>query len=57
MYCSKSMFLLLGWDQSDKFMKLYVTLKDVQSVPKENVTCDFTERLVEYPDPCHIQGL
>lgn len=33
-----------GWDQSDNFMKLYVTVKDVQSVPKENVTCDFTDR-------------
>ena len=27
-------------------MKLYVTVKDVESVPKENVTCDFTDRLV-----------
>ena len=33
-------------------MKLYVTVKDVQSVPKENVTCDFTDRLVQFILSC-----
>ncbi|XP_034934627.1 calcyclin-binding protein [Chelonus insularis] len=32
------------WDQSDKFMKLYITLKNVQTLPQEAVTCNFTER-------------
>ena len=34
----------IGWDQSDNFMKLYVTVKGVETVPKENITCDFTDR-------------
>lgn len=32
-----------GWDQSDKFVKIYITLKGVHNVP-ENVTVNFTER-------------
>lgn len=35
-----------AWDQSDKFMKLYVTLKDVQSVSKDNISCQFTDQSV-----------
>ncbi|XP_073449523.1 calcyclin-binding protein [Aquarana catesbeiana] len=33
-----------GWDQSDKFVKLYITLKDVQNIPADNVQVQFTER-------------
>ncbi|XP_013419953.1 calcyclin-binding protein [Lingula anatina] len=33
-----------GWDQSDKFMKIYVTSNGVQKNPAENVTSSFTER-------------
>lgn len=34
-----------GWDQSDKFMKIYVTgLDGVQNIPKENVTSTYTDR-------------
>ncbi|XP_051980956.1 calcyclin-binding protein-like [Xyrauchen texanus] len=33
-----------GWDQSDKFVKIYITLKGVQSIPAENVEVSFTER-------------
>ncbi|XP_057325031.1 calcyclin-binding protein [Microplitis mediator] len=36
-----------AWDQSDKFIKLYVTLKNVQSLPKEAVYCDFKERSMD----------
>ncbi|CAG0902280.1 unnamed protein product [Darwinula stevensoni] len=36
-----------GWDQSDKFVKIYVSLKDVHQVPDENVTCVFTERSMQ----------
>ncbi|KAL4218720.1 hypothetical protein ACF0H5_021308 [Mactra antiquata] len=33
-----------AWDQSDKFMKIYVTVPGVESLPKEQVTCNFQER-------------
>uniref|UniRef100_A0A9J7Z523 Calcyclin-binding protein n=1 Tax=Cyprinus carpio carpio TaxID=630221 RepID=A0A9J7Z523_CYPCA len=35
---------LLGWDQSDKFVKIYITLKGVHTIPAENVEAKFTER-------------
>lgn len=31
-----------AWDQSDKFIKIFVTVKDVQHVPEENVNAEFT---------------
>lgn len=33
-----------GWDQSDKFVKIYITLPGVHHVPMENVQVHFTER-------------
>ncbi|XP_072275826.1 calcyclin-binding protein [Pyxicephalus adspersus] len=36
-----------GWDQSDKFVKIYITLKDVQNIPVDNVQVLFTERSFE----------
>lgn len=33
-----------GWDQSEKFVKIYLTLKGVHKIPSENVTVNFTER-------------
>nr|XP_020021581.1 calcyclin-binding protein isoform X2 [Castor canadensis] len=33
-----------GWDQSDKFVKIYITLTGVHQVPPENVQVHFTER-------------
>ncbi|XP_005304280.1 calcyclin-binding protein isoform X1 [Chrysemys picta bellii] len=33
-----------GWDQSDKFVKIYITLNGVQQLPAENVQVHFTER-------------
>ncbi|XP_075980090.1 calcyclin-binding protein [Anticarsia gemmatalis] len=36
-----------GWDQSDKYIKVFVTLKDVQSLPKEQVYCVLTEKSME----------
>lgn len=33
-----------AWDQSEKFMKIYATVKDVQSLSKENVQCEFKRR-------------
>ncbi|KFO30659.1 Calcyclin-binding protein [Fukomys damarensis] len=33
-----------GWDQSDKFVKIYITLTGVHQVPAENVQVHFTER-------------
>jgi len=32
-----------AWDQSEKFMKIYATVKGVQDIPKEQVTCNYTE--------------
>ncbi|XP_023937211.1 calcyclin-binding protein [Bicyclus anynana] len=42
-----------GWDQSDKYVKVFVTLKDVQNVPKENVYCKLTDRSMEL----HVENL
>ncbi|KAK2508373.1 hypothetical protein MC885_002259 [Smutsia gigantea] len=33
-----------GWDQSEKFVKIYITLTGVHQVPAENVQVHFTER-------------
>jgi len=30
-----------GWDQSDKFLKIYVSMSGVHTYPAENITCDF----------------
>ena len=32
------------WDQSDKFVKIYITLTGVHQIPTENVQVHFTER-------------
>ncbi|XP_020499384.1 calcyclin-binding protein [Labrus bergylta] len=32
-----------AWDQSEKFVKIYLTLKDVHKIPAENVEVNFTE--------------
>ncbi|XP_058824264.1 calcyclin-binding protein [Topomyia yanbarensis] len=32
-----------AWDQSDKFIKIFVTVNDVQQVPEENVNVEFTD--------------
>ncbi|XP_046969568.1 calcyclin-binding protein [Vanessa cardui] len=42
-----------GWDQSDKYVKIFVTLKNVQNVPKEQVYCKLTERSMEL----HVDNL
>uniref|UniRef100_A0A8B9WMM0 Calcyclin-binding protein n=1 Tax=Bos mutus grunniens TaxID=30521 RepID=A0A8B9WMM0_BOSMU len=34
----------VGWDQSDKFVKIYITLPGVHQVPAESVQVNFTER-------------
>lgn len=33
-----------AWDQSDNYMKIYATVPGVENVPKEQVTCHFTNR-------------
>ena len=42
-----------GWDQTTTTMKLYVTLKDVHQLPKEAITCNFTEKSFDL----HVLGL
>lgn len=39
-----SLYLFSAWDQSDKFMKIYVTLEGVQDIPVENVTVECKDR-------------
>ncbi|XP_029473792.1 calcyclin-binding protein [Rhinatrema bivittatum] len=36
-----------GWDQSDKFVKIYITLNGVHQIPAENTQICFTERSFE----------
>ncbi|XP_057713774.1 calcyclin-binding protein [Corythoichthys intestinalis] len=33
-----------AWDQSEKFVKIYLTLKNVHNIPSEKVEVNFTER-------------
>lgn len=42
-----------AWDQSEKFIKIYITLKNVQSLSKEAVYCNFTDRSIDL----HVMGL
>lgn len=37
-------FHFQAWDQSDKFMKIYVTINGVHKVPKENIVTEFTPK-------------
>lgn len=36
-----------AWDQTPKFVKFYVTFKDIHTIPAENVTCEYTKKSVE----------
>ncbi|KAF7286726.1 hypothetical protein GWI33_004349 [Rhynchophorus ferrugineus] len=36
-----------AWDQSQKFVKFYITLPKVNTVPAENVQCEFKEKSLE----------
>lgn len=36
-----------AWDQSDKFVKIFVTLKNIHTLPAENVSCNFKNRSME----------
>ena len=33
-------YLFVGWDQTEKSIKIYITLAGVESVPKENIKLD-----------------
>ncbi|KAK2113616.1 hypothetical protein P7K49_007882 [Saguinus oedipus] len=37
-----------GWDQSDKFVKIYITLTGVHQVPTENVQVHFREVILSF---------
>lgn len=41
------LILVLAWDQTSKFVKFYVTLAKVHTLPTENVHCSFTHRSLE----------
>lgn len=36
-----------AWDQSEKFVKIYVTLKNVHTIPAENVRCVYTSKSMD----------
>uniref|UniRef100_A0A3B5KXI0 Calcyclin binding protein n=1 Tax=Xiphophorus couchianus TaxID=32473 RepID=A0A3B5KXI0_9TELE len=42
--CDTLLILPAAWDQSEKFVKIYLDLKDVHKISAENVEVDFTER-------------
>jgi hypothetical protein len=44
--CSHNLniFFISAWDQSDKFVKIFVTLKNLQTVDTADVFCVFTNR-------------
>ncbi|OXU25065.1 hypothetical protein TSAR_000903 [Trichomalopsis sarcophagae] len=42
-----------AWDQTEDFIKIYVTLNNVQSLPKESVFCNFSDRSMDL----HVRGL
>lgn len=42
-----------GWDQTHTAVKIYITLKDVHQLPKEAITCDFSEKTLNL----HVFGL
>ena len=44
--CIAHWFTLLfsGWDQTPKLVKVIISLPDVEKLPKENITCNFTNR-------------
>lgn len=44
---------MVGWDQSEKYIKVFVTLKNAQTVPKEQVYCKLTEKSMEL----HVDNL
>uniref|UniRef100_A0A3Q0S3Y3 Calcyclin binding protein n=1 Tax=Amphilophus citrinellus TaxID=61819 RepID=A0A3Q0S3Y3_AMPCI len=48
LFCILKYFFFLifsaAWDQSDKFVKIYLALKDVHKISAENVEVKFTER-------------
>lgn len=39
--------MIQAWDQTPKVVKFYVSLKNVQNVPAENVTCTFSRKSLE----------
>ncbi|GAB1597312.1 calcyclin-binding protein-like [Argonauta hians] len=36
-----------AWDQSNKFMKIYIDVKNVQQLTKESITCNFQEKSLD----------
>lgn len=37
----------LAWDQTSKYVKFYVTLQKVHTLPEENIYCKFTNKSLE----------
>jgi len=43
-HCKLNAMMCTAWDQSDNFMKLYVTLKGVQRLDKELLKTEYTSK-------------
>lgn len=39
--------MFVAWDQTSKFVKFYVTVPKVHTLPEENVICKFTAKSLE----------
>jgi len=44
MFSAFFILFISAWDQSDKFVKIFVTLKNVQTVEAADVFCVFTSK-------------
>lgn len=45
--CPTSVITNYAWDQSNKYVKIYIDLKNVQHLPKESITSHFEERSMD----------
>lgn len=41
------MYFFVAWDQTSKFVKFYITLLKVHTIPEENIHCSFTNKSLE----------
>jgi hypothetical protein len=46
MFSALCILFISAWDQSDNFVKIFVTLKNVQTVESADVFCVFTSKYV-----------
>lgn len=37
------LFYFSGWDQNDSYVKVFVTLPNIETLPSENIRCNFED--------------